>query len=247
MMWKMPERKSIKPELNLSVDVFITVLNEPVDLIRKTIYAAVNMDYPHKTYVLDDGNNKEIKNLAILLGAKYLSRSDNKDAKAGNLNNGLAHSKGDYIAVFDADHIPNRKFLTETLGFFKNNKVAFVQVPQEFYNINSFQHRFKEFFEEIWSEQAIFFRVIRNTLISLAVLYGALFIFTKVVHYPEPIAAIKLGLAPASKTPTLMPWHVIDPSDKPIALPVASEKMPAEIMYKGTSLAFNEFESLDTL
>ena len=85
------------------------------------------------------------------------------------------------------------------------------------------------------------FRIIRNTVISLAVLYGALFIFTKVVHYPEPIAAIKLGLAPASKTPTLMPWHVIDPSDKPIALPVASEKMPAEIMYKGTSLAFNEF------
>ena len=85
------------------------------------------------------------------------------------------------------------------------------------------------------------FRIIRNTLISLAVLYGALFIFTKVVHYPEPIAAIKLGLAPASKTPTLMPWHVIDPSDKPISLPVASEKMPAEIMYKGTSLAFNEF------
>ena len=85
------------------------------------------------------------------------------------------------------------------------------------------------------------FRIIRNTLISLAVLYGALFIFTKVVHYPEPIASIKLGLAPASKTPTLMPWHVIDPSDKPIALPVASEKMPAEILYKGTSLAFNEF------
>ena len=85
------------------------------------------------------------------------------------------------------------------------------------------------------------FRIIRNTLISLVVLYGALFIFTKVVHYPEPIATIKLGFAPASKTPTLMPWHVIDPSDKPIALAVASEKVPAEIMYKGTSLAFNEF------
>ena len=84
-------------------------------------------------------------------------------------------------------------------------------------------------------------RVIRNTAITLVVIYGALFIFTKVIHYPEPIATIKLGLAPASKTPTLMPWHVIDPSDKPIALPVASEKMPAEIMYKGTSLAFNEF------
>ena len=85
------------------------------------------------------------------------------------------------------------------------------------------------------------FRFIRNTVITLAVIYGALFIFTRVIHYPEPIAAIKLGLAPASKTPTLMPWHVIDPAAKLITLPVASEKMPAEIMYKGTSLPFNEF------
>ena len=84
-------------------------------------------------------------------------------------------------------------------------------------------------------------RIIRRTVITIALLYAALFIFTKVIHYPEPIAAIKLGLAPASKTPTLMPWHVIDPSDKPISIPVASEKMPAEIMYKGTSLAFGEF------
>jgi len=84
-------------------------------------------------------------------------------------------------------------------------------------------------------------RIIRNTVITIALLYAALFIFTKVIHYPEPIATIKLGLAPASKTPTLMPWHVIDPSDKPISIPVASEKMPAEIMYKGTSLAFGEF------
>ena len=84
-------------------------------------------------------------------------------------------------------------------------------------------------------------RIIRNTVITIALLYAALFIFTKVIHYPEPIAAIKLGLAPASKTPTLIPLHVIDPSDKTISIPRASEKMPAEIMYKGTSLAFSEF------
>ena len=85
------------------------------------------------------------------------------------------------------------------------------------------------------------FRILRNTIISLGFLYAALFIVTKVIHYPEPIAAIRLGLAPASKTPTLMPWHVIDPSTKPVAIPVTSEKMPDEIMYKGTSLPFNEF------
>jgi len=91
------------------------------------------------------------------------------------------------------------------------------------------------------------FKILRNTLISLGILYVALFVFTKVIHYPEPIAAIKLGLAPASKTPTLMPWHVIDPAVKPVTIPVTSEKMPEEIMYKGTSLPFNQFlKSTDT-
>ena len=85
------------------------------------------------------------------------------------------------------------------------------------------------------------FKVLRNTVISLGVLYIALFVFTRVIHYPDPIASIKLGLAPASKTPTLMPWHVIDPALKPTAIPVTAEKMPDEIMYKGTSLPFNEF------
>ncbi|NCW13290.1 MAG: glycosyltransferase, partial [Chitinophagia bacterium] len=131
--------KSIKPKLNLSIDVFITVFNESNEVVRKTVFAAVHMDYPHKTYVLDDGNNPSIKELAKSLGAYYLSRPDNQNAKAGNLNYGLALSTGDYIAVFDADHIPNKNFLMDTLGFFKNSKVAFVQTPQEFYNINSFQ------------------------------------------------------------------------------------------------------------
>jgi CubicO group peptidase (beta-lactamase class C family) len=52
-------------------------------------------------------------------------------------------------------------------------------------------------------------KLIRRVAIILVVLYAALFGLTKVIHYPEPIAAIKLGLAPASKTPDLMPAHVI--------------------------------------
>ena len=51
--------------------------------------------------------------------------------------------------------------------------------------------------------------LIRRVAIFLVILYAALFGLTKVIHYPEPIASIKLGLAPASKTPDLMPAHVI--------------------------------------
>ena len=54
-----------------------------------------------------------------------------------------------------------------------------------------------------------FVKVLRNTAIVALALYLALFGLTKAIRYPEPIAAIRLGLAPASKTPDLMPSHWI--------------------------------------
>ncbi len=84
-------------------------------------------------------------------------------------------------------------------------------------------------------------RILRNTVISLLALYLALFTFTKVIRYPEPIAAIRLGLAPASKTPTLMPWHEIKESSNPIDLPIGKEEMPAEVKYNGTITSFQDF------
>ena len=84
-------------------------------------------------------------------------------------------------------------------------------------------------------------KVLRNTLISLLALYLALFTFTKVIRYPEPIAAIRLGLAPASETPTLMPWHEIRESSNPIDLPTGDEEMPSEVRYDGATLSFQEF------
>jgi CubicO group peptidase (beta-lactamase class C family) len=87
-------------------------------------------------------------------------------------------------------------------------------------------------------------RILRNTLISLLILALSLFIFTKAIRYPNPIASIKLGLAPASKTPTLMPWHTISASSKPIEIPRGSEEMPEEVIYQGDGMSFEEF--LDT-
>jgi len=52
-------------------------------------------------------------------------------------------------------------------------------------------------------------KLIRKFIVVLIVLYVALFGLTKAIRYPEPIATIKLGLAPASKTPNLMPFHTI--------------------------------------
>lgn len=144
------------------VDVFIPTLDEPVAVVRRTLLAARNIGYPHETWLLDDGDRPEMAALARETGARYLARSQGADAKAGNLNHALQHSSAEFVAVFDADHAPARGFLDRTLGYFRDPRVAFVQTPQDFYNLDSFQHRHDSGGRRIWSEQSLFFRVIQR-------------------------------------------------------------------------------------
>src|SRR6266404_4327544 len=57
---------------------------------------------------------------------------------------------------------PRRDFLVKTLGYFEDTRVAFVQTPQDYYNLDSYQHRGTHASHEIWTEQALFFRVIQR-------------------------------------------------------------------------------------
>jgi cellulose synthase (UDP-forming) len=162
MCWRLSERHAPPPRPGISVDVYIPTYSEPVDLVRKTVLAAMAMDYPHRTWILDDGRRQAMSALATELGCEYLARTDNAHAKAGNLNHALAHSGGELIVVFDADHAPRRDFLEKTLGYFDDARVAFVQTPQDYYNLDSYQHRGSNSSHEIWTEQALFFRVIQR-------------------------------------------------------------------------------------
>jgi len=87
------------------------------------------------------------------------------------------------------------------------------------------------------------FRFTRRLLIGLFAFYIVLFGVTRVIHYPEPIAAIRLGLAPASKTPTLMPFHVVKASTTPATWEVRSESMPATVEWNGSSVDWASFLS----
>jgi cellulose synthase (UDP-forming) len=144
------------------VDVFIPTYNEDIEMVRRTALAARAMEYPHRTWILDDGNRPAMRAMAESLGVRYLAREDNVDAKAGNLNHALPHSDADFIATFDADHAPRRDFLVKTLGYFDDAEVAFVQTPQDFYNLDSFQNRTDASTRVAWSEQSLFFQVIQR-------------------------------------------------------------------------------------
>ena len=122
------------------VDIFIPTYNEPLDVLEKTIVAAAAVDYPNKTvWVLDDGKRDWLRRFCEDTGVRYLTRADNAHAKAGNMNHALAHAKGQFIAVFDADFVPSKNFIRRTLGFFSDPTVGIVQTPQHFYNKDPIQ------------------------------------------------------------------------------------------------------------
>ncbi|KWR88441.1 glycosyltransferase [Cupriavidus sp. IDO] len=160
MTYRLSVREAPPPEPGIVVDVYVPTYNESVDLIRRTLLAARRMDYPHVTWLLDDGRRESMRALAEELGCRYLARDNNAHAKAGNLNHALQYSEGEFIAIFDADHAPRNDFLVKTLGYFRDPLVAFVQTPQDFFNIDSFNHRLGK--KRVWDEQALFFKVIQR-------------------------------------------------------------------------------------
>ena len=121
----------------VTVDVFITVYGEDLDVVRRTIRAAVALRGAHRTWVLDDGRSDEVKDAAEELGAWYVRRLSSNGAKAGNVNHALSIAKGDLFAIFDADFVPDPDFLIETVPFFTAANVAFVQTPQAYGNLTT--------------------------------------------------------------------------------------------------------------
>ncbi|HEX5648623.1 MAG TPA: glycosyltransferase [Steroidobacteraceae bacterium] len=161
MCWRLRQRTPLPVPEGATVAVFVPTINESIDIVRRTVMAAQRMKQATEVWLLDDGNRLEMQVLAEELGCRYLSRTENSHAKAGNLNNALGHIDAEFVAIFDADHAPAPNFLEETLGFFRDPKVAFVQTPQDFYNLDSFQHRLNRRESLVWSEQTLFFRVIQ--------------------------------------------------------------------------------------
>ena len=141
-LWDVDRRPQTREVLRTRarVAVLIPTYNEDLEVLMPTIAAALEMRVKHETWVLDDGNRPEVAQLARELGARYLTRPTNEHAKAGNLNHALGIIEADLIAVLDADHVASPDFLTHTLGYFDDPKVALVQTPQEFYNLESFEH-----------------------------------------------------------------------------------------------------------
>ncbi len=123
-----------------AVDLIIATYNEPAEVLEKTILGALALDWPNlNVWVADDGRRAWLRDLCLAKGAGYITRPDNDHAKAGNINHALAQTDAPFVAVFDADFVPQRGFLRRTMGFFDDPAIGIVQVPHSFYNHDPLQ------------------------------------------------------------------------------------------------------------
>ena len=148
-----------------SVDVFIPTYNEPIAVVRPTVLAALAMDWPKdklNVYVLDDGRREEFRAFAAEIGVRYIARADNRHAKAGNLNNALAVTQGDLVAIFDCDHIPTRSFLKTAVGWFQRDpRCAMLQTPHHFFSPDPFERNLGTF-RRVPNEGALFYGLVQD-------------------------------------------------------------------------------------
>ncbi|MDA9207298.1 glycosyltransferase [Octadecabacter sp.] len=123
----------------LSVDVMFATYNEDPELVRLGIIDAKAITYPHtidiRIHVLDDGRRDEMRAVADAEGVNYISRTTNEGFKAGNLRHAMEQTSGDLMIICDADTRPFETILQNTLGYFKDPKMAWVQTPQWFYDL----------------------------------------------------------------------------------------------------------------
>ncbi len=153
-------RRATRPGVDLApfpmtatVDVLVPVYDEPVDVVAATVEAATRIRGAAVHVVLcDDGCRDEMRQLAADLQVAYLPRESSHGAKAGNINHALAETSGEYVVVFDSDHVAHPSFLERTLPHFADADVAFVQTPQYYANT-----RDNEMAGTAWEQQALFF------------------------------------------------------------------------------------------
>ena len=148
-----------------SIDVLICSYNEEREILERTIVGALGMDYPNfRVWMLDDSRRAWVKTLCAELGCRYLSRSDNAHAKAGNINHALKHIAGlpdapEFVSILDADFVPTPQFLKRAMSLFRDPEIGIVQTPQHFVNPDPIQINLGA--TKFWpDEQRFFFDIV---------------------------------------------------------------------------------------
>ena len=148
-----PRRAAPPPPPGLKV-AFITTFvpgAEGLDLLARTLPAILAVEYPHDTWLLDEGDDPDARALCESLGVRYFTRKGRREynlvagpftakTKGGN-HNAWYYDYGfgyDIVAQIDTDFPPRPDFLMRTLGYFADPEIGWVGTPQIYGNTRSF-------------------------------------------------------------------------------------------------------------
>ncbi len=151
LTWLYVRRKNDKSDLSGSAQVFspkvtiqLPVFNERY-VVERLIEAVSKLKYPKDSLeiqILDDSTDdttaiilKKVESLRLLkLDINLIHRENRSGFKAGALDHALKLAKGEFIAIFDADFIPDPDFLKNTLHVFSDPSIGAVQTRWDHIN-----------------------------------------------------------------------------------------------------------------
>jgi cellulose synthase/poly-beta-1,6-N-acetylglucosamine synthase-like glycosyltransferase len=126
------------------VTIQLPLFNE-MFVVERLIDNIMKINYPKdklEIQVLDDSTDDSVqlainkvnhyKNLGYNI--KHIHRTDRSGYKAGALKEGMKHAEGEFIAIFDADFLPEPDFLIKAMPYFHNDKIGVVQTRWEHLN-----------------------------------------------------------------------------------------------------------------
>jgi len=119
------------------VTIQLPVYNE-LYVMKRLLKNIAKLEYPKgklEIQVLDDSTDESIETTAKHIkkiqekgiDIQHIRRTNRKGFKAGALKEGLKTAKGEFIAIFDADFLPKKDWLLQTIPYFKDDKIGVVQ------------------------------------------------------------------------------------------------------------------------
>jgi cellulose synthase (UDP-forming) len=135
-----------------SIDIFLPTYNESWKVLEPVVYAALHVDWPNCTvYMLDDGQRDWLRDRCKRYGINYIRRKERTGYKAGNINNGMRQTTGEFVLSIDVDFSVYPNILYRTLGLMADPRIAIVQTPANFQNPDPIQYNLLG--EDAWPEE----------------------------------------------------------------------------------------------
>ena len=169
-----PQKKSVPEKLLPFFSIVVPVKNEE-RVIDRLLASLSTLNYPlnrREIIIVEDGSTDKTNNICV----NYAKENTNvkilhkplSNGKPSALNFGLAHAKGDIVAIFDADNVPAQDALLTVVKYFEDPKVAAVQGRTA--SINPKENMLTQFIsyeEAVWCEAYLRGKDVLNLFVHL--------------------------------------------------------------------------------